>query len=163
MFVHTMYIYIWLLISIYTHIYVHVCVCMCMYCYVWLPSSLLPPSSILTAPFSFQPPSSLLPASIINLVWYIGALIIYLFLYICALAINPVGYIYMYVYIDHTSSLIAHHFFVCVHWPYIYAYVLFFCCLPSWHQGCLPSVHCTIHMHIMPCDRLVFVELHMHD
>ena len=121
MFVHT--IYIWLLISIYTHIYVHVCVCMCMYCYVWLPSSLLPPSSILTAPFSFQPPSSLLPASIINLVWYIGALIIYLFLYICALAINPVGYIY-----------------VCVHWPYIF--------FDSTSLLCM----CTLTIHICICS-----------
>ena len=179
-------LYIYMTIDIYIYTYMCMCVCMCMYCYVWLPSSLLPasfqhPYSILFLPASFQPPSSLLPASsqpppsllpasIINLFWYIGALIIYLFLYICALAINPVWYIYMCIH--HPSSVITY-----MHWSSICMVGLshsliqwFLFCLPRTHVGALSAdtkdvypVCIALHVHIMPYDRLVFVELHMYN
>ena len=134
------------------------------------PYSILCPSSILTP--SSQPPPSISTASIINRFWHTGALTIYMFLYICALAINHVWYIYMcvhspFIFFDNIYALVINLY----GWFVTHTCTVFFLfCLPRTHVGALSAdtkdvypVCIALHMHIMPYDRLVFVELHIHN
>ena len=84
---------------------------------------------------------------------------LYVFVHVCIGNQSCLIYIYMYVYIHHTSSLIAH-----MHWSSIcmvglsHSLIQTFFCFADVYPVCN-----ALHMHIMPCDRLVFVELHIHD
>ena len=98
---------------------------------------------------------------------------LYVFVHMCIGNQSCLIYIYMYVYIHHTSSFVAH-----MHWPSIcmvglshtHVQCLFLFCLPRTHVGALSAdtkdvypVCIALHMHIMPYDRLGFVELHIHN
>ena len=161
MFVHT--IYMTIDIYTYTHIctmYVYVCVCIVMYgC---LPASFQPPSSILTASISFQPPSSPLPASLQPPLSLLPAYIINLFLMHRCIDHQ---FVLVHMCIDNQSCLI----YIYVHSPFIFihACTVFFLllCLSRTHVGAhtkdVYPLCSALDMHIMPYDRLVFVELHI--
>ena len=180
MFVHTIYM------TIDIYIYTHICACMCMYVYVLLcmvafqpPSSLLPaslqhlfPSSLLPAPS--QPPYSLLPASFQPTSSIFSDTQVHWSSICFCTYVHWQSILFdIYMCIHHPSSLITY-----MHWSSIcmvglshtHVQCLFLFCLPRTHVGALSAdtkdvypVCIALHMHIMPCDRLVFVELHIHD
>ena len=153
------------------YMYTHICACMCMYVYVLLcmvafqpPSSLLPaslqhpfPSSLL--PASFQPPPSLLPASFqppssifsdTQVHWSSICFCTYVHWQSILFDIN----IYVHspsIFFDNIYALVINLY----GWFVTHTCTVFFVllaqnscwCTVSWHQGCLPSVHCTTHAH----------------
>ena len=81
------------------------------------------------------------------------------------------AHIYTYV---HSPSIFFDNIYALVinlyGWFVTQTLVVFFCCLPRTHVGALSAdtkdvypVCIALHMHIMPYDRLVFVELHIHN
>ena len=166
---------------------VYVCVCIVMYgC---LPASFQPPSSLLPASLqhhvpsslitaSFQPPSSLLPASsqppssLHHQSFLIHRCIDHLsvFVYMCIGNQSCVIYIHVHspsIFFDNIYALVINLY----GWFVTHTCTVFFWfCLPRTHVGALSAdtkdvypVCIALHMHSMPYDRLVFVELHIHN
>ena len=130
-------------------------------CYVWLPSSLLPAS--LQHPLSFQPPYSILTASsqhhysLNHQSFLIHRCIDHLsvFAYICIVNKSCVIYIYVHspsIFCDNIHALVINLYGWFVTHTLIQCFFVLLAqnscwCNVSWHQGCLPSVHCTTHAH----------------